>query len=214
MSDKELYYAAYCILDTQNADSIITVNGNTVVVGAELHMTPQTHVTERGKEVDRIVLSRGEMAMGFLPPDTSKQVKKRLDEGWTCRFLTVAAIFDKRSDSFATEAVAFCYDPAYESTFEPFIASMEKRIAKGERPVVALSPKELARVIESSGTWNETKSQKMPKLERGTAYYKTKRTNTEKLALQAASGNKGCYVGLFVVVFAIIFSIIWFIFLR
>lgn len=214
MAESDIYYATYCRLDTHSGSSIVEVDGNTVIIGAELTLTEQTHVTDRGKEVERIVLSRGDHAFGFLPENVYKQVKKRLDEGWNCKAFASVAGFNKPTESYWAEAAIFCFRPEDAQIFEPFIASMVNRIAKGEHPSIALSSKELAQVVDTKGAWAQTASQKLPKLEKGTAYYKTKRTTTEKMALAAADGNKGCYVGLYLVVFCIIFSIIWFLFLR
>lgn len=214
MSDSDVYYAIYCRLETQSGDSTVIVDGNTVVIASELMLVEQTHVTDRGKEVDRIVLSRGDQALGFLPSNVYKHVSRRLAEGWICKAYASACAFDKRTDSYWVEAAVFCYRPKDAETFDRFVSSMEARIAKGEHPAISLSSKEIAQVIESKGEWDQTPSQKLPKLEKGSAYYKTKRTMTENMALAAADGNKGCYVGLFVVVFCIIFSIVWFLFLR
>ena len=68
--------------------------------------------------------------------------------------------------------------------------------------------------MSSKGQWADVKSQQLPKLEKGVAYFKTKRTMTENLAYAAAEGNKGCYVGLFVVLFVIIFLIVSFFIFR
>lgn len=214
MSDTDIYYAAYCRLDTRSGDSHVIVDGNTVVIAAELAYTEQLHVTERGKEVERIVLSRGDQALGFLPDDVCKQVKKRLEQGWELRAFSSAVAFEKRDDSYWVEAAVFCYDPRESAAIDAFIATTVKRIAKGEHPAISLSPKELQQVIETKGEWAQNAAQKLPKLPKGSAYYKTKRTMTENLAYAAAEGNKGCYVGLFVVVFCIIFTIVWFLFLR
>lgn len=214
MSESDFYYATYCQLDTQNGDSTVFVDGNAVVVGSELSLTEQTHVTNRGKEVQRIVLSRGDQALGFLPDNVYKQVSRRLGEGWECKAYASAVAFNKPSESYWVEAAIFCFRPQDAETFERFISTIEKRIAKGEHPAIALSAKDLARVMETKGEWAQTASQKLPKLEKGTAYYKTKQTMTEGMALAAANGNKGCYVGLYLVVFCIIFSIVWFFFLR
>lgn len=214
MSESEIYYATYCNLDIESGDSLINVDGNSVVIGAELTLVQQTHVTERGKEVERVVLGRGDQAMGFLPDNVYKRVVKYLERGWTCRAFASADVFDKRINSHWVEAAVICYDSKQAVIFEPFVDMLTERIAKGEHPAVALSPKELALLIESKGTWADVKQQKLPKLPKGSAYYKTKRTMTENMALAAAAGNKGCYVGLFVVVFIVFFSIIWFLFLR
>ena len=214
MSESEIYYATYCRLDEASGDNCVIVNGNAVVVGSELTLTKQVQVTDRGKEVPCIVLSRGDIAMGFLPDKVFKQVDRLLDDGWTCRAFASAVIFDKIHDIYRVEVAVICYREKDAAAFEPFVASLMGRMAKGDHPVVSLSPKEVDHVIETGGQWADVKTRKLPKLDMGTAYYKTKRTMTENMAYAAAEGNKGCYVGLFVVVFLIIFSIVSFIFLR
>lgn len=214
MAEDSIYYAAYCQLEHTNGDSIINVDGNTLVIGAELTFTPQVHVTKKGKEVPRIVLGRGDQAMGFLPEKTYKHITKLLDAGWICRAFVSLAVFNKNEDRYWGEVALICYDKEHEDVFAPFVDLMVKRICKGEHPRVDLTPKEIEHIIEAKGQWAQTEELKRPKLSKGSAYYKTKRTMTENMAYAAAEGNKGCYAGLFVVVFAVIFSIVWFLFLR
>lgn len=214
MSESEGYYATYCRLDTENGGTRAIVDGNVVIVGSELSCLEEVHVTDRGKEVERTVLSRGDQALGFLPANVQKRVHKLLEQGWICRAFASAVVFDKRDESYWVEAAVICFPAADADIFTPFVNALARSIAKGDHPDVTLSPKEFDQVIESKGMWADYRSQKLPKLEKGTAYYKTKQTMTERMAYAAADGNKGCYVGMFVVTFCIIFSIIWFFFLR
>ena len=174
----------------------------------------EIHVTEKGKEVPRILLSRGDVAMGFLPDKVFNRVSKLLDEGWICRAFASAVIIDKISDVTQVEVAVICYQPDVAAAVDSFIDTLVKHMAKGERPVIDLSPKEVEHLVENAGQSTEIKLQKLPKLEKGRAYYKTRRTMTENMAYAAAEGNKGCYVGLFIVVFLVIFSIVSFFFLR
>ena len=214
MTDEQKYYASYCKLDNTNGDSIIKVDGNTMVIGAELSFTNQVHVTQKGKEVPRIVLARGDQAMGFLPGKEYKKVVELQEKGWICRAFLSLAVYNKLENMYWGEVALVCYSKDYEEEFGVFCDKLAKRLSKGGRPAIVLSSKEAARLIETKGQWAEMKEIKRPKLEVGSAYYKTRRTFAENMAYAAAEGNKGCYVGLFIVVFIIIFSIIWFIFLR
>ena len=144
----------------------------------------------------------------------TKQVDGLLDDGWTCRAFASAVVIDKIRNTNWVEVAIVCYPSKDAPVFEPFVASIADRIAKGDHPAIALSSKELEHVIESGGQWADVKSQQLPKLEKGVAYFKTKRTMTENLAYAAAAGNKGCYVGLFVVLFVIIFLIVSFFIFR
>lgn len=214
MSESETYYATYCRLEEANGDSCVVVNPNATTIAAELTLTKEIHVTHRGKEVPRVLLSYGKEVMGFLPDKVFRQVDKLLEEGWTCRAFVSAVIFDKPHETYWIEVALICYRPEDAAIFEPFVDAIAKRMAQGDHPAIALSAKELDHVIESGGQWAEVKSQQLPKLEKGMAYYKTKRMFTENLAYAAAAGNKGCYVGLFVVLFLIIFCIVSFFILR
>lgn len=213
MSEPEIYYATYCRLDEASGDSCVIVNPNAVVIAAELTVTKEIHVTEKGKEVPRILLSRGDVAMGFLPDKVFNRVSKLLDEGWMCRAFASAVIIDKVSDITQVDVAIICYQPDVAAAIDPFINTLVKHMAKGERPIIDLSPKEVEHVIECAGQSNEIKLRNCPSSRRGG--HTTRQAHDDReCACAAAEGNKGCYVGLFIVVFLIIFSIVSFIFLR
>ncbi len=205
------YFGTYCRLVSTSGDSGIKVDGNSWPVGYELEMTPQLHITERGKEVPRVVVGKGGKAAGFVAPEDFERLQPLMDEGWVCRAFTSVIGFDKLKDMYWVEVALMCYPLDLKEAFDPFVAKMAARIGKGEHPAVRLSQKEIAHVIESKGTWADTKKDPLPKLKKGRAYYKTKQTFTENMAQQAASGNKGCYVGLVaftVIVVAIIVAVV------
>lgn len=210
---KTSYYGTYCRLDERSADSGIIVNGNDWTIGAELELTPQLHVTARGKEVPRVVLGTRDRAAGFVPESAFRQLKKHLDDGWTCRAFVSLVVYNQLEERYWVEVALVCYDPAEATIFEPFAERIANRIAKGEHPSVNLSEKELGRVIESKGAWADTAKMKLPDLPKGSAYFKTRRTMTESAALNAANGNKGCYIAI-IVALVIIIAVIYFVFLR
>ncbi len=211
-TDKNFYYGTYCILDKTSGDSGVNVDGNMAAIGGELDWTPQLHVTLRGKEVPRVVLSRGENALGFLPENVFKQVKKCLDAGWTCRAFSSLVIFDKLKDSYLIEVAVICYADEHATEFARFAELIAARIAKGEHPGVALSEKEVAHVLEAQGAWADTKPAKLPALKKGSALYKTKQTMTERIANAAASKNKGCYIAVVAVLVVIIAAVLLLVF--
>ena len=143
MPEPENYYATYCRLEEASGDSCVVLNANAVIIAAELTVTKQVHVTKRGKEVPRILLSRGKEAMGFLPDKVFKQVDGLLDDGWTCRAFASAVVIDKIRNTNWVEVAIVCYPSKDAPVFEPFVASIADRIAKGDHPAIALSSKEL-----------------------------------------------------------------------
>lgn len=214
LADDQKYYGAYCRLDNTNADSSIMFDGNTAVIGTELAFAHQVHVTQRGKEVSRMVLSCGDQEMGFLPSREYKKIVELQEKGWTCRAFLSLVVYNKPEETFWGEVALVCYGKDHEDEFGAFCDNLVKRICKGEHPDIDLSSEDTTRVIETKGQWADMKEKKRPKPEAGSAYFKTRRSFAENMAYAAAEGNKGCYAGLFIVVFIIIFSIIWFIFFR
>ena len=208
------YYATYCKLDDTSGDSGIIVDGNMMSVGTELELTPQLHVTERGKEIPRVVLGKGKRAAGFIPDNVFKaHVKDALDNGWTVRAVVAAVAYNRLEDKYWGEVAIFCYDDSHKDAFDAFVRSISKRIAQGEHPAVALSAKELERVVESGGKWCGTQKVQLEVLPKGSVWYKTKQTMTEKAAFSAASGNKGCYLG-FIAVVVVALLLVYFLFIR
>ena len=214
MANEEKYFAAYCRLESESGGTHITLEGNALVIGEELDLIDQLHVTQRGKEISRIMLRDERQATGFLPDGLYKKVAKLLDAGWVCRAFVSAVAYDKSCEAYWSEAAVICYTKDDESIFAPFVTAIAKRIAQGEHPAMALSADELSRVIESKGSWADTAPCALPKLGKDSAYFKTKRTLPENLAYAAAEGNKGCYVGTAAVALVIVFAIVWFLFLR
>ena len=203
------YFGTYCRLDETSGDSGIIVDGNSWPIGSELELTPQLHVTARGKEVPRVVLGKGDKAAGFVPEGAFKQLKKCLDADWTCRAIVSLVVYDKLAEKHWVEAALFCYPEELSESMGVFVSNMAARIAKGEHPVVSLSEKELSYVLDSKGAWVQTKPQPLPELAKGSAYYKTKQTLTERLAWQAASGNKGCVVAIVAVVVVVVALVVF-----
>ena len=214
MAEEQKYYACYCRLDSTSADSLITVDGNAMVIGVELSLTQEVHVNQRGKEVPRIVLANGDYPMGFLPVKEYKKVTDLQEKGWVCRAFLSLAVYNRLENSYWAEVALVCYSKEYEKAFAGFCDGVIRRICKGGRPDIDLSDAEVERVIETNGQWAEMNEKKRPKLEVGSAYFKTRRSFAENMAYAAAEGNKGCYVSLFIAVFIIIFTIIWFVFFR
>ena len=214
MATNDTYQAMYCRLEDKSGDSFIKGDGNTLSVGAELELTPQLHVTHRGKEVPRVVLGRGNQAAGFVPDSAFKQLKRALEADWVCRAFVSAVAFDKVTDSYWSEVALIMYAPEQKEVFDPFVDALANRIAAGDHPAVNLSDKDLARVIETHGEWCETKNIQLPDLPKSQAWYKTRRTATERAASAAAGGKKGCYVGLAAAVVVVIAIVLAVLFLR
>ena len=207
MSDN-VYFGAYCRLDEKSGDTEFELDGNIWSIGSELELFPELHITERGKEVPRVVVGVGDKRAGFVPAREFARLKQCMEDGWVCHAYPSLVAYEKAS-FYWLEIALVCYDPAHAEAFDKFAAAMQTRIANGERPNVDLSSKQVQHVIESGGSWSEVESLGTPALKKGTVPYKTKTTLAEKAAQGAATGNKGCYVAV-VVVLVVIIAIVLF----
>ena len=188
------YFGTYTTLEHTSGDSVIRVDGNLTVIGSELDLTRETHVTRRGKEVPRIILSRGSAAMGFVPASLHRRLDAMLDAGWTCHAIASTSIFYKLEDRYITEVALICAAPGNAAATDAFASRIAAQIARGGHPDVNLSAKELSSMLAADGQWSPGHDSKRAEPMKGAAYYKTRQTATERLALAAAAGNKGCWV--------------------
>ncbi|MDO4289857.1 MAG: hypothetical protein Q4C41_01315 [Eggerthellaceae bacterium] len=109
------------------------------------------------------------------------------------------------------EMAVICYNTAYESAFEKFIGSTCEHMCDGVRVRVDLGDDGVAHIIESNGEWTPSQTEPMPKMDKGTAVMKSKRSVSEKMIEQGRKGNKGCYaiswIFLFVLAAAVVFGL-------
>lgn len=211
---EDVYFSAYCRLDNTSGDSTVDLDGNVVGIGRDLDVVPDLQITERGKEVFRVIIKQGDITLGFLPKNTGERVRERLDEGWVCHVYPTYVVYDKETEGFWCEVAVVCYDPAHADALDAFSAHLAKRFAAGDHPAIDLTPEELSTLVESGGAQLPTRTKALPKLSKKSAYYKTKQTTAEKAATAAASGNKGCYVALVAVTLLVVALIVCFFLFR
>lgn len=207
-ADRQGFFATYCVLDDTSGDSHIRVDGNMTVIGAELDFTREMHVTHRGKEVPRIVLSRGTNAMGFVPASLFRRLDAMLDAGWTCRAVASTSVYDKLAERFSTEVAVICAAPDIAEAAGIFADRAFAKIARGSHPDINLSAKELSAMLGCGGQWDSPRESSRITPGKGAAYYKTRQTATERMALAAASGSIGCWVALAVCVLAVLVAVV------
>ncbi|MDR1713261.1 MAG: hypothetical protein LBR39_03800 [Coriobacteriales bacterium] len=84
-----------------------------------------------------------------------------------------------------------------------------ERLRAGERPSLALTQLQLARVLDSNGEWYLTKAEPKPSLPEGAYVYRGRRSWSESLISQAYQHNKGCGILSWVVIIAIAALAAW-----
>ena len=208
--NNERYYGTYCKLENRNDTTEIKLDGNSVFVGNPAQLHVETHVTEAGKEKPRVIVARDEkMAIGFLPTGVAKRVIALSKKGWLVHAFPALVVFDKLNDSYWCEVALVAYPPEERAAFDPFVERLKERIAKGDHPEVALSDKQLDRVIETAGEWCDMPAAPLPSISKGSALYKTHRTQTESLAKTASNHGKGCMVAVVAVLVVVVLVILF-----
>ncbi|MBR2789818.1 MAG: hypothetical protein IKD70_04275 [Eggerthellaceae bacterium] len=93
------------------------------------------------------------------------------------------------------QAALVCFDPGLRQVFEPWLESLQAKLAEGARVDVNLGPAEVDRIIESGGTWLPSARVDLPKPEQGkTVVLKSHRTASEGLIELGRQRRPGCMV--------------------
>ena len=162
---------------------------------------------------------RSERCIAYLEKDLSKELSALLDEGWTIHCILAFIIFVSEKKTFSAQFACFCCSPELtdeqKTVLENFIRNMVGRIADATHPGLDLTQEQFVRVIESRGEWFLTKREPWPELQKGSVYYRRRRTFNDRLIGAALKGNIGCAVASWTATAIIIIAIglaIWFFF--
>lgn len=207
------YYATYCKLDTASETEHCTVNGDAIAVGLELTFSTEDYVNERGKECVRgIVTNPVKQVVGYLPADCARRFCDLAKAGWTIRIAASAVGFHEKDRSFWIEAAIFAYEPEYKKMLGAFVNGCLDRIGKGDRPDIRLSEKLIDAALEDKNVCKTVRNTTYPKLPKGDAYYKRRRTQSEGMIMAGSARKPGCIVGTiaaYAVIIAVVVFLVW-----
>lgn len=140
--------------------------------------------------------NRFEGEIGFLNARVSRTLSVLAARGWKLNaVLSFVAYSDiPEPGEYWGEVALICYDPVLEASFFPFVGTFGADMVDGNRRSLKLNDHELQRIIDSNGAWLPSTKIKLPTLDKGTAFIKTRRSFTEKMVELGRKGNKGCYL--------------------
>ena len=209
------YFGPFCKLVKEDDGDVMTPDQNAVRIGVPMKIVHEVHVTQRGKEYDRVYVndSTGRPA-GFLSKQLTKQVVSLFDQGWLCHAVPTLVVYDKKEGGYWAEVALICYPAEYKSEFDAYVKTFCKKVAAGNHPVVSLSEEQIDQVLESGGTWSDIPNAPLPHINKDSAVYKSKQTSTEKLANTAIEHTTGCYIVLIAATVLVVALAVWFFFLR
>jgi len=164
-----------------------------------------------GKPVVRVESMRG-YSLGTFDSDTSYKLTRAHDNGMVCRAFVSAVVFAEERARFWGEFALICYPASEATTWETFCDNVARGIAKGDHPDIKLTDKQVHKVRESNGTWNDLRTMKYAKLPKGAVYFKKKRSVADSLVNQAVGGNRGCRAAaivFWIVVALVVVGLVW-----
>mgnify|MGYP007102001056 CR=1 FL=1 len=214
-ANSKTYYATICRLLNAEDTTRIELEPNSIMLGTPFELTQEHRVNARGKEYERVIVHDSTRRVaGFLPKDVTNRVIRLFDEGWLCHVVPMLIGYSKKDKAYWVEASVVCYPPEHKQELDTFFSAFCRKVAAGEHPDPRLTDKQLELVLESGGTWCEVDIAPRPKLDRDNAIYKSRQTNTEKLAQTAIAHTTGCYIVLAVVTLLVAAFVVWLLFLR
>lgn len=201
------YFATYARFETESKEAAAAFLGADNIIG-DTFSIEQEYVD--GKRTAWIVNPFGKR-MGFIDEKTAEKVDLCNAKGWnTVALLALVAFTEKPAPGlYWGQVLIVSYDPEYEVEFSTFIENIGKQLGNGVRPDVSLGKESLQKVVDTKGEWVPSGRVPLPKKDKGTAWVKTQRTGTERLAKQARKGNMGCTVISWIILLALVALIVF-----
>ena len=203
----EKYYGNYTHFEALSKKDAAALLGSDNIVGdvfsLENDMVDGQHRTW--------IVNKFGKRVGYLEEKASKKMSLLQAEGLECKAILSFVAFSDHPDEghYWGEVGIVCYSPAYEDDFAVFISKVSKSIGDDVRPQLALGESAVSKIIESHGEWMPKQTVSIPKVEKGTAILKRRRSGMDKMVELGRSGNKGCYVISWVFLLAIVALIIF-----
>jgi len=209
-----IYEGFYASIDPQDQEGASYLAGAEGIIGSNLELKQTPNGLVFVAQTDGRNIARPEA-------DATTRIERALAKEWTVRCTLALITYNTASKGFHAEYACFCYDAAAKEAcvkaVETFIQNSIQRITGGMHPGLALNQIQFAKVMESGGDWYLTKELPWPELEKGSVFYRRRRTATERLIAVALEHNKGCstlsWFGLAIILVLIGWAV-WFIFFR
>jgi hypothetical protein len=209
-----VYEGFYASFDPQDKDGASYLEGAEGIIGSDL-------VLRQDPDGLAFVAQGDGRSIARLKGDAVQRIERALALGWKVHCVLALTTYNAASKSFRAEYACFCYDAGAEEdcvmAVEIFIQNTIQRITGGMHPGLQLNQIQFAKVMESGGDWYLTKELPWPELEKGSVFYRRRRTATERLVSIALEHNKGCgalsWFGL-ALVLGLVGWAVWFIFFR
>jgi hypothetical protein len=209
-----VYEAFYASIDPQTKEGMSYLAGAEGIIGGDLEL-------RQGPEGLVFVARTDGRTIATPDVEAARHIEQALARGWEVRCVLSLITYTAADKGFHAEYACFCYDATTEEAcakaLETFIQNLIRRITSGMHPGLKLNQIQFAKVMESGGDWYLTKELPWPELEKGSVFYRRRRTASEGLIAVALEHNKGCsalsWFGL-VLLIGLIAGVVWLVFSR
>lgn len=201
------YFGTYQTFETVSKKDAALLLGADNLVGdlyeIEIELTGDTHKAW--------LVNRFEQRIGFFNPDFSRKLSISKARGLNMKaVLSFVAFTDSPEPGFYWgEMAVICYNPVHDDAFNKFISNIAKRMSDSNRPRIDFGTEGVDKITSSKGDWIPEQTTPMPKIKKGTALIKSKRSLSEKMIEQGRAGNKGCYLVSWAFLLGIVAAIIF-----
>lgn len=185
------YYGTYAHFEALSKKDAAALLGSDNIVGDSFSLSSEI---KDGEHITWLI-NKFDQKVGYLDPDMSKKMSLLQAQGLDCVAILSFVAFTDHPDEghYWGEVGLICFKPAYSEEFSLFIKNVAKSIGDNVRPQLALSESAAGKIIESNGEWMPKQTVPMPKVDKGTAILKRRRSMMDGIVELGRSGNKGCY---------------------
>ena len=186
----------YCF-STYARYTTLSRSDGAVLMGAD-NLVGDIYTIEPELQEDRSyrlwLVNRFGAKVAILDQSHEHRVQTLLARGWTLRaLLSFVALSDGDEGTYWGEVILLGNDPHYDEAFKTFALNLRELLSEGVRPQVEFTEQAARQIINSNGCWMPTDRISAPKLGKGSALVKSRRSASEKLVEAGRSGKGGCW---------------------
>lgn len=203
--ENSLYFGSYARFNTSSKADAAQLLGADNLVGDvfEIEFVTANRTTTAWMK------NRFGALVGFFDEQTSRDLSIYQARGWKLQAILSFVAYSELPEPgiYWGEAALICYEN--NSFFDSYVKKVGEKIGESVRPDISLTEEGINRIFESEGNWSPSKSIPLPKMDKGNAYIKTRRSISERLIEQGRKGNKGCYFISWIILLALVAALIF-----
>ena len=185
------YFGRYYRFNTLNKkDSVLLISPDCIIGDT---YSIEIELSEHGRRA--WIINPFKDRIGFLDETSSLEISEYLARDYTLvAFLSFVAFTESPEGGYYWGEIAVIgYKNSSKVFVKPFSERVAKLISEGTRPDLELSDQGLKQLQDNPNSWMTSKRNPIPKMKKGSALVKTKKSIGDYFIQQGRAKNKGCY---------------------